>query len=253
MTASHLLQRHPVAMQATFEHVLVLTYALPASTLQPLLPPGLSLDTFQDYGFLAIAIVQTRGMRPRFAPGLFGRDFFLTGYRIFTRYCTRSGRTLRGLRILRSDTDNPIMVRWGNRLTHYSYRLAEVNCSAASDSLEIEIRTPNAEADLHVRANLDAAPASLPQGSPFPDLRVARRFAGPLPFTFDYEPETHSIIRIQGVREEWNPQPTRVEVLRNTFLSREPFLSGNPLLASAFHLANVPYRWKRGIREPLER
>jgi uncharacterized protein YqjF (DUF2071 family) len=252
MTASHLLQRHPVAMQATFEHVLVLTYALPASTLQPLLPPGLSLDTFQEYGFLAIAMVQTRGMRPRLAPQLLGRDFFLTGYRVFTRYRTRSGRVLRGLRILRSDTDSATMVRWGNRLTHYSYRLAAVTCCAADNSLEIDIRTPDAEADLHVRAHLGAASAALPEGSPFPDLRTARRFAGPLPFTFDYEPETHSIIRIQGVRDKWNPQPVRVEVFRNTFLSRDPFFSAHPVLASAFHLANVPYRWKRGIREPLE-
>jgi hypothetical protein len=183
---------------------------------------------------------------------LLGRDFFLTGYRVFTRYRTRSGRLLRGLRILRSDTDNATMVRWGNRLTHYSYRLAQVNYKASHDSLDIDIRTPNAEADLHVRAHLEAHPAPLPEGSPFPDLRIARRFAGPLPFTFDYEPETHSIIRIQGVREEWNPQPTRVEISRNTFLSREPFLSTNPILASAFHLANVPYWWKRGIREPLE-
>jgi uncharacterized protein YqjF (DUF2071 family) len=252
MTASHLLQRHPVAMQATFEHVLVLTYALPESVLQPLLPPGLSLDTYDQYGFLAIAMVQTRGMRPRFAPGFLGRDFFLTGYRVFTRFRTRSGRTLRGLRILRSDTDNATMVRWGNRLTHYSYRLAVVNYHTAADSLEIDIRTPDAEADLHVRAHLDSVSAALPENSPFPDLRVARRFAGPLPFTFDYEPETHSIIRIQGVRGEWNPQPTRVEVLRNTLLSREPFSCAHPVLASAFHLANVPYRWKRGIREPLE-
>ncbi len=252
MMASHLLQRHPVAMQATFEHVLVLTYALPAATLQPLLPPGLMLDTYQDYGFLAIAMVQTRGMRPRFAPGLLGRDFFLTGYRVFARYRTRSGRVLRGLRILRSDTDNSLMVRWGNRLTHYSYRLADVNYTASPGSLEIEILTPNSEADLQVRAHLGPEPVPLPAGSPFPDLRIARRFAGPLPFTFDYEQETHSIIRIQGVREEWNPQPTRVEIFRNTFLSREPFLSAHPILASAFHLANVPYRWKRGIREPLE-
>jgi uncharacterized protein YqjF (DUF2071 family) len=250
--ASHLLQRHPVAMQATFEHVLVLTYALPEAALQPLLPPGLMLDTYQDFGFLAIAMVQTRGMRPRFAPGLLGRDFFLTGYRVFTRYRTRSGRLLRGLRILRSDTDNETMVRWGNRLTHYSYRLADVNCTASPSSLEIKIQTPNAEADLHVRAHLAAEPASLPANSPFPDLRTARRFAGPLPFTFDYEAETHSIIRIQGVREDWNPQPTRVDIFRNTFLSREPFFSAGPVLASAFHLANVPYRWKRGIREALE-
>lgn len=236
-------------MQARFEQVLVLTYALPQGSLRPLLPPGLFLDTFEDYGFLAIAMVQTRNMRPSLAPRVFGRDFFLAGYRIFTRYRTPSGRVLRGLRILRSDTDSDFMVRWGNRLTHYGYRRASVDYSADGRILEINIHSPNEEADLHVRAHLATEPAALPKGSPFPNLQVARKFAGPLPFTFDYESETQSIIRIQGVREAWDPKPTHVEVLRNTFIEKEPFSNAHPVLASAFHLADVPYQWKRGVRE----
>jgi len=34
----HLLQRHPLAMQAHFQHCLVLTYALPADVLRRRLP-----------------------------------------------------------------------------------------------------------------------------------------------------------------------------------------------------------------------
>jgi hypothetical protein len=238
-------------MRAHFDHVLVLTYAVPQETLQPLIPPGLALDTYSGFGFLAIAMVQTRQMRPSFAPAGLGKDFFLTGYRIFTRYRTRSGRTLRGLRILRSDTDSSLMVRWGNRLTHYAYRKADVDCRVDDRNLEIRISTPGREADLLVRADLINEPASPPPGSPFPNLEIARRFAGPLPFTFDYEAETRSIIRIQGVRRAWSPMPTHVEVLLNTFIEREPFKGVQPVLASAFHLADVPYFWKRGVREKL--
>ena len=61
-------------------------------------------------------------------------------------------------------------------------------------------------------------PAPLPESSPFPDLKTARRFAGPLPFTFDYEPQTHSIVKIEGVHENWDPQPVAVEVSKATFL-----------------------------------
>jgi Uncharacterized conserved protein (COG2071) len=249
MITPRFLKRHPVPMRAHFEHVLVLTYALPASCLRPLLPPGLAVDTYEEFGFLAIAMVQTRKMRPAFAPSLVGGDFFLTGYRIFTRFRTPSGRTLRGLRILRSDSDSDRMVRWGNRLTHYNYRRAQVDAVRRGNLLEIGIRTPDQEADLRVRAYLSSDPAPLPVGSPFPDARIARKFAGPLPFTFDYEAESNSIIRVEGVRQAWDPKPTRVEVLRNTFLDREPFASANPVLASAFHIENVPYRWRRGVRE----
>ncbi len=100
-----------------------------------------------------------------------------------------------------------------------------------------------------MRAHLAMAPAGLPAGSPFPSLQVARKFAGPLPFTFDYDAQTHSIIRVQGVRAAWDPKPTRVEVLRNTFLERASFADAHPILASAFYLCNVDYRWKRGVRE----
>ena len=245
------LKRHTIPVTAYFRHSLVLTYAFPKEVLEPLLPPGLMLDTFHDFGFVAIAMVDTHNLRPSFCPAAVGQDFFLAGYRIFARYRTAVGRTLRGLRILRSDTNRELMVRWGNRLTHYNYKLAQVNFRVHNERMEIAIQTPQAEADLRVVADLAAAPASLPEGSPFANLREARLYAGPLPYTFDYEKETHSIVMIEGVREDWKPHPVRVEVLENTFFRHPPFAGVRPVLANAFHVANIPYRWRRGVREPL--
>ena len=247
-----LIKRHPLAMTAHFEQVLVLTYALPQELLTPLLPPGLELDCFDNFGFVAIAMVQTRNMRPQHLPSCFGQDFFLTGYRIFTRYRTARGRTLRGLRILRSDTDSETMVRWGNRLTHYNYKKVDVDYRRTESEVDIKVITRDGAADLRVIADLSHQPASLPVGSPFPDVRTARRFAGPLPFTFDYEPETHSIVRIQGVRKQWDPNPVHVNVLQNSFLQRPPFACASLLLASAFRIADIDYVWKRGVREALK-
>jgi len=245
------LQRHPVPVTAFFRHSLVLTYALPPSVLQPLLPPGLVLDTHNGSGFVAIAMVQTEALRPSCCPKLLGQKFFLSGYRIFARYKTNAGHTLRGLRILRSDTDRRLMVAFGNRLTHYNYHLAEVRVQDSAQRLEIEVQTPNAEADLHVIADLTAHPVATPMGSPFHDFHEARLFAGPLPFTFDYEAPTHSIIMIEGVRREWKPQPVNIEVLRRTFFEQPVFRGAEPVLANAFHVRNVPYRWKRGVLENL--
>ena len=76
----------------------------------------------------------------------------------------------------------------------------------SSETLDIEIEPPGAEADLRVIADLARRPAPLPSGSPFRDARDARKFAGPLPLTFDYEKETHSIVVIEGVRQDWNPR-----------------------------------------------
>ncbi len=248
----HLLRRHPVPIRAWFDHSLVLTYAYPAELLRPLLPPGLVLDELDGLGFLAVAMVQTRRLRPAFLPAAFGQDFFLAGYRIFARYRSASGRTLRGLRILRSDTNRRLMAAGGNLLTHYQYHVAQVECAEENGALGIRVRTPDGAADVEVRADLAAAPEAPPAGSPFRDLAQARLYAGPLPFTFDYERETHSLVLIEGVRENWTPRPVSVEVGRMSFLERPPFDQARPVLANAFHVRDIDYAWKRGVVEPLE-
>ncbi len=131
---------------------------------------------------------------------------------------------MRGLRILRSDTDRRSMRVFGNLLTHYGYELSRCRILQTENACRIEISTPHGDADLDVEANLATEPGSPPLGSPFADLREARKFAGPLPFTFDYERQTHSIIRVEGVRQAWNPRPVSVQVQRNTFLEKEPFV-----------------------------
>jgi hypothetical protein len=243
----HLLKRHPIPISAFFRHSLVLTYALPPETLEPLLPKGLVLDLFRGHAFLAIALVQTERLRPSFLPAVMGQDFFLSGYRIFTRL-DNAAQSKRGLRILRSDTDRRRMACAGNLLTHYNYRLCETELKTTSEELHWTIRTPRAEADIEVVARLTDGPGLLPDGSPFSNLAEARRFAGPLPYTFDYEESTDSIIGIRAIRQQWEPRPVAVDVRRNTFLEHEPFLGARPILANAFYVHDVPYRWEQGRR-----
>jgi hypothetical protein len=243
----HLLKRHPIPISAFFRHSLVLTYAFPPEVLMPLLPAALVLDTWRGFAFVAVALVQTESLRPSFLPASLGRNFFLSGYRIFTRLASGT-QSKRGLMILRSDTDHAWMVRAGNLLTHYNYHLCEANLGEMRDELHWTIRTPCAEADLEVKACLKSSRVSLPANSPFQTYSEARRFAGPLPYTFDYEQETNSIIGICALRQDWNPEPVLVDVRRNTFLDQQPFCRAQPVLANAFHVQNVPYRWQRGRR-----
>ncbi|HLZ63164.1 MAG TPA: DUF2071 domain-containing protein [Ktedonosporobacter sp.] len=246
------LKRHPFAIDAFFDFSLVLTYAFPQEVLQPLLPPGLSLDTYQGSGFLAIAMVQTRELRPAGFPKAFGQSFFLTGYRLFVRHQTANGKRLRGLYILRSDTNQSSMVWIGNLLTHYGYHKAQVKIAHTSSQLDLSVQTLDTQADLQVIADLSHDPALPPAGSPFPDWREARKFSGPLPFTFSYEPQMHSLVWVEGVRQHWQPKPLQVDVLQATFLNQLPFNAiREPQLANAFSLENIPYHWKRGVYERL--
>ncbi len=251
MLATHVLQRHPIPMTCHFEHSLVIAWALPAAVLEPLVPPGLTLDTYdREWGFVVIAAVQTRDLRPTRLPAVVGRDHLLTGYRIFVRHQDATGRVRRGLHVLRSDTNRRSMRIGGNLLTHYRYRQAVIDLTTSGERLDVRIDTPQRQADLHVVAHLDPAPAPLPATSPFRSPHDARRFAGPLPWTFDHERQTNSIVMIHGHRSSWHPRPIAVDVKTCTFLDQPPF-AGRARLASAFHVADIDYRWDRGRRVPV--
>ncbi|HEX9366947.1 MAG TPA: DoxX-like family protein [Vicinamibacterales bacterium] len=243
------LRRHPIPIQAHFHNCLTLTYALPADVLRPLLSPGLELDTAGGYGFVAVALVQAESLRPAGLPRALGQDFFLAGYRVFTTFRAPNGRRLRGLRILRSDANRARMVAGGNLLTHYNYHRCASRVETTGRRIRIAVSTPDHGGDLRLTADLSNP--VLPAGSPFASMREARRFAGPLPFTFDFEPETDAIIAIQATRANWRPEAVSVEVARLSFFDQPAFEGCTPILAAAFHVAGVDYRWERGVRYPL--
>src|SRR6185369_17159048 len=109
------LKNHPFAVEAFFENSYVLTFAVPKGELEIFIPECLALDTFEDkWAFVAVATVQTKGLRPKGFPKFMGNDFFLIGYRIFVRYTNRAGKRLRGLYILKSETDKKAMTFLGN-------------------------------------------------------------------------------------------------------------------------------------------
>lgn len=84
------LKNHPFPVEAFFESSTVLTFAVPKRQLQDLIPECLELDTFKEkFGFIAVAMVQTKNLRPKGFPKFLGNDFFLIGYRIFVRFTNK--------------------------------------------------------------------------------------------------------------------------------------------------------------------
>jgi hypothetical protein len=243
------LRRHPIPIEAHLQDCITLTYALPAPELRRLLSPGLELDTFNGFGFVAVALVRATSLRPAGWPKRCGQDFFLAGYRVFTRFRLPDGRTIRGLRILRSDADRWPMVAGGNLLTHYNYRLCDAVVEASAGRVHVTVRTADRGGDLD--ACIDRARPRLPPGSPFLSWRDARRFAGPLPYTFDYEAETHAIVVIRATRTNWRPEPVTADVRRVAFFEGPEFAGCTPILAAAFHVNDIDYRWERGVRHSL--
>lgn len=234
------LKNHLFAVEAFFERSLVFTFAVPKNDIKNLIPPCLELDTFKDqWAFVAVAMVQTKNLRPKGFPSIFGNDFFLIGYRVFVKYVNNAGKRLRGLYILKSETNRKKMEYFGNVFTHYKYTTTDIHQIEQNGSLKISSEKSGFNIAIDTKETENIA---LPYGSPFRDWKEARRFAGPLPFTFTYSPETGKVLIIEGVRQNWIPKPVQVNSYSFSFLNKMTDLK----LANAFVIEKVPYYWKKG-------
>jgi hypothetical protein len=243
------LKHHPFGVRATLDRTIVLAYAAPREELKALLPSFLELDTYgEEWGFVAMAIVRTRQLRPSCFPSWLGQDFWLIGYRIFVRYRNAQGRRLRGLYILGSETDRRRMAVLGDRFTHYRYAYKPLKMDMTADLFRLEAE------DGSTKVHVDLQPeglAQLPEGSVFADLSEARRFVGPLPFTFSHDKRRDRVLIVEGSRENWTPKPVTVKAHHSSFISQ---LSLSTIrLSNAFTIEQVPYFWKPGVLEPLKR
>lgn len=238
------LKDHPFPVASHFDTSLVLTYAVPKEHLQKFIPECLSLDTFEDkWAFIAVAMVKTRNLRPKAFPKFLGNDFNLIGYRIFVRYNTSYGKRLRGLYILRSETDKSKMALLGNVFTHYDYHKTDISFNRNAARIEVV----SAKSNLSVTVEESENEIGLPVDSPFKEWKEARRFAGPLPFTFTYDAPKQEVLIIEGVREDWVPKP--VSVLESKVGFVEALQLEGAVLANAFVIHEIPYYWKKGRKD----
>jgi len=235
------LKNHPFAVEAFFKESLVLTFSIPKEQIQHLIPECLELDTFQDkYAFIALAMVQTSELRPKGFPKILGNDFFLIGYRVFVRYTNQAGKNLRGLFILKSETNKKKMEFFGNIFTHYNYTTTDI----IQSNLENEREISSLKSDFKISIDSSIQEVKLPSNSPFENWKEARRFAGPLPFTFTYNAKKKEVLIIEGVRQNWHPEPIQINSFQVSFLNQ---LKLNEIvLANAFVIKNIPYYWKKG-------
>lgn len=235
------LKNHPFAVEAFFERSIVLTFAIPKEQVQSLIPECLELDLFEDkWAFIAVAMVQTKGLRPKGFPVFAGNDFFLIGYRVFVRYTTSEGKRLRGLYILKSETDKKKMEFLGNIFTHYNYTTTDITRTISGNKTEVA----SDKSGFRIVVESSDAEIPLPEFSPFDNWKEARRFAGPLPFTFTYNQEKKEVLIIEGVRQNWLPEPLKVTEHDISFLRKFNF--ENCILANVFVVKNIPYSWKKG-------
>ncbi len=235
------LKNHQFSVEAQFDTSLVLTFAVLKEDIEHLIPECLELDVLNEkWAFIAVAMVETKKLRPKGFPKILGNDFFLIGYRVFVRYKNNEGKSLRGLYIIKSETNKKKMELLGNFFTHYNYSTTDIQKSFNNSNTIIKSIKSNFKIEFQTKDDR----VELPQNSPFKDWKEARKFAGPLPFTFTYNKNLKKVLIIEGVRQNWTPTPLKVIDYNFTFLNSLNIKS--IILANAFIINNIPYYWKKG-------
>jgi len=239
----NLLQFHPFAVSAYFVSSTILTFSVPKEELEQLVPKPLTLDLHEDkWAFLTVAMVDTKDLKPKGFPKIFGNNFFLIGYRIFVRYKTSKGKNLRGLYIIKSETNKKSMEFFGNLFTRYNYTTTDILQMEKDDVVKIN----SSKSNFNLAYNKSPEDnISLPENSVFASWKEARRFAGPLPFTFEVDAERKEVLIIEGSRQNWEPRPIQVVSFDFKFINNLNLK--NIQLSNAFEITDIPYYWKKGV------
>ena len=131
----------------------------------------------------------------------------------------------------------------GNLFTHYNYTTTDISFQQKKEKTSIQ----SLKSDFKLIIDNSDREAILPKNSPFENWKQARRFAGPLPFTFTYNSEKKELLIIEGVRSNWKPTPINIMDYKFSFIDKLRFK--NVVLANVFRVNNIPYEWKKGKKE----
>lgn len=235
------LKNHPFTIMAHFNYCYVFTFSMPIEDVKHLVYRGLSPDAYKNkFAFYTIAIVDSQRLRPSFLHENLGSNFLLIGHRIFVRLKSQEGKIYRGLQILKSETDSLRMKIIGNLFTHYNYHKIEISISERKEEVEICVKRNG----FKVLLSKNSEKVGLPESSPFKSWKEARKFVGPMPFTFSELNKQDKILTVLGKRDQWQSEPVEVKSIHLSDYEKKLF--PNSELASAFKIKNVDYQWEKG-------
>lgn len=238
-------------MSTRFRDATVVTFAFPASVVRRLVPSQLRLEVRDGLGFVAVALVDMDGLRPSRLPERVGSDAVFVGYRVFVRAVLEDGRVRRGLKVIRTDVDRVHLLVGTRLLTRYDVGLVAASWERHGDDQRVRVRSRWRGSDLEVATRRDRPP-SPPAGSPFDRWEDAAPFSGPLPWTFADTGQADTVVAVKGVRSTWDPQPVTVLSHHIALFEQPPFAGSDPIVAAAFHVADVDYRWRAGDLEAVQ-
>ena len=233
----------PFPVKAWFDFFVVLFFSIDKDNTIKLIPSPLELDLHNGKALFAVAIVKTKKFRPAFLPSWLGMDFNLVGYRFLTTWQKTEDKKLRGLKIIMSQTNQKFMKFAGDKITQYNFNYNPIKITTKNEFVFIE----GNGIDIKLKMHDDTTNIELPNNSIFENWQCARKFAGPLLYTFDVNELKKQLTITEGTRNNWTPKPVEVLSFDIDFLKQAPIASLNLTLGAAFMVKDIPYNWKKAV------
>ncbi len=233
----------PFPVKAWFDFFVVLFFSIDKDNTTKLIPYPLELDLHNGNAIFAVAIVKTKNFRPSFLPAWMGMNFNLVGYRFLTTWKKSEGKTMRGLKIIMSQTNQKIMKIVGDKITQYKFNYNPITIKKEDCFVSIKGNGINIKLKIHE----DSSQVPLPSTSIFENWQGARKFAGPLLYTFEINEDKKQLSITEGTRKNWTPKPIEVINCELDFLKQDSIAGLNPMLSAAFMVKEIPYSWKKAV------
>ena len=243
----------PLAMKGRLAECVLMSYRTPAHTVRRLVPRCLELVTRDGWAFWNVVACRVESMRPVFAPARLGVTFNHVAYRLLVRARTGEGRILDGLYFVRSDTDSPLVGRFGNVLTDFRFHGAEVELSrgrdGAADILTLAVQGNEERADALVRvATGDCAAAAPYRDSPFRSAADAEQFLKYRTLGLSVDLDGRYLRLAEVSRDETAWRERQVRVLEAHWKFFDALGQDDVHLERATRVDPLDYRWRLGRR-----
>ena len=130
------LPSQPWVMAQVWHDLLFAHWPIPAAQMAALLPPGLTLDTWEGEAWVAVVPFRMSGVRPRFFPAVPWLSAFPElNVRTYVRVGDKPGVYFFSL-----DAANPVAVAVARALFHLPYFRAQMDCQAEGQAIRYKSR-----------------------------------------------------------------------------------------------------------------
>lgn len=247
--------RLPITMKTTFQDLLLLTYAVPPALLAAQLPAYIHPYVHHSTSYISIVVGNMRGMRLGSLPEFLGTNYYQIVYRAVVCLRDLEGHERIGVFFLRSDSNDPVMSYFGNRLTEFRFHYFHTGAIALfqrDQELLVSVETADRQGDLvaHLR-NLGSADHFSPAPG-FATVAEEKNTLVQLFHAYAYDPARAVVYDLEIERGEWSLQRLEMQDSFSAFFQEHPFPAGLASPLSHIYIQECSYIWKPMVAIPVD-